>query len=130
MKINQLAVRFTDRDFMDTFRVMLEVYAMRLEEAYEDEEFTKEEICRDLNQLVFPIYQTFQNRNREDSYTQIKNIQRWLEIPKNSIYINEEVDKFCKDRLTLEDGGLWDNGEFHLIRETEPGDREYRYQAI
>lgn len=101
--MKKLGIRFSDNDFGNTFRALLETMER---EGLDQYPTNREELAKLINKALPGIYWISQNRGRYETKCDIVS---YLKIDPEDLYIDSEIDLFLKEN----EG--WDNGEFHVL---------------
>lgn len=97
--IEQLGIRFGDNDFQTTFQYALKLYAQRLADAeyFTRWPLTKAMIVKELNLLLYPVYEVFQNSMHSfevEAEDYAEHTKRYLTIREDMVYVNDELTEF------------------------------------
>ena len=95
--IYNIAINFGDNDFYSTFQGLLSFFLKLQTESPINQAYTKEEVCFLLNELLFPMYLSYQHHFRgeldPEEFTHMKTI---LKLTPDQIYLNEEATEYTQ----------------------------------
>ncbi len=105
MNIRSIAIRFGDNDFGMTFLPLLETVMRALDDWWGEEEFTRADVTRIINDGVMFHYKAFQCRGNylED---RLDHLEDYLKVPERKVFINDEADQMSME---------WNNSETFYI---------------
>lgn len=107
----KLGIRFADNDFYNTLHGFFRTVADGVMWNRHDVagKLTKQRVVDLFNNLAYPLYLLYQNREAED-YNSFDSVAKWVIITEKDVYLDEEVDAYLD-----------------YLRETRCGNGEFQY---